>query len=197
MRPSDAARSWVWVWCWCVGGGPRRPRIRYLPGWRRWVWRGSGLIRRAVRGTGGWGAGLGPDTEHEQENGQQREDYTAGQQANPDGEHVRDGDAELGVEADRGAAAGVHRHDTVGAVGDCPRQGGMVSARLGYPERLGTGRSWLGGTGGAGQGQVKRREGHVGCHIVADPAEVAVHGGGRADADEDVLSGSGRGGGGV
>ena len=51
--------------------------------------------------------------------------------------------------------------------------------------------------GVAGQGQVKRREGHVGGHIVADPAEVAVHGGGRADADEDVLSGSGRGSGDV
>src|SRR5439155_6160149 len=131
MRSSDAARLWVCGGCWCWRGGRRRPLMRYLSGWRRWVWHGSGLIRRAERGTGGWGARLGSETEHEQENGQQREGYAAGQQADPDGEHVRDGDAELGVEADRGGAGGVHRHDAVGAVGDCPGQGGMVSARLG------------------------------------------------------------------
>ena len=139
-------RSWICGGCWCWRAGPRT-LTRYLSGWRGWVWRRSGLIRRAVRRTGGWGAGLGSDTEHEQENCQQREDYAAGQQADPDGEHVRDGDAELGVEADRSGAAGVHGHDAVGAVGDCPGQGGIVSARLGYPERLGTGRSWLGEPG--------------------------------------------------
>ena len=38
---------------------------------------------------------------------------------------------------------------------------------------------------------MKRRRGHEGSFIMAYVAEVAVHGGGRADADEDLVPGFG------